>query len=132
MKTKKIDIVIDFESEEAYYMQIRDQVIRHIAYGRMLPGQQLPSVRQLAEQAGINMHTVRKAYNLLKEEGYLRVDNRRGAAVDISYRENADMDDLKKDIEMICAKAKCKGINAEMLHTMLDKSYMEQSEVKGE
>ena len=78
------------------------------------------------------MHTVRKAYNLLKEEGYLRVDNRRGAAVDISYRENADMDDLKKDIEMICAKAKCKGINAEVLHTMLDKSYMEQSEVKGE
>jgi DNA-binding transcriptional regulator YhcF (GntR family) len=71
-----IDIIIDTESEENYYMQIRNQVIRQIAYGKLVPGQSLPSVRQLAESAGINMHTARKAYLLLKKEGYLTRDPR--------------------------------------------------------
>ncbi|MCR4936859.1 MAG: GntR family transcriptional regulator [Lachnospiraceae bacterium] len=122
-----IDIIIDTESEENYYMQIRNQVIRQIAYGKLVPGQSLPSVRQLAESAGINMHTARKAYLLLKKEGYLRVDNRKGATVDVSFNESVDMDDLMNDVIMLCAKAGCKGVSLEKIHLMLDEAYKKQA-----
>ena len=57
---------IDFESEEAIYIQLRNQIIMGIATDRIREGDSLPSVRQLAENIGINMHTVNKAYAVLK------------------------------------------------------------------
>ena len=64
-------IKIDFESEEAIYIQLRNQIIMGIATDRIREGDSLPSVRQLAENIGINMHTVNKAYAVLKQEGYI-------------------------------------------------------------
>ena len=55
-------IEIDFNSDEAIYMQITNQIIMGIATSRLHEGDALPSVRQLASIAGINMHTVNKAY----------------------------------------------------------------------
>ena len=72
-------IKIDFESEEAIYIQLRNQIIMGIATDRIREGDSLPSVRQLAENIGINMHTVNKAYAVLKQEGYIKLDRRRGA-----------------------------------------------------
>ena len=62
-------IKIDFNSTEAIYMQLRNQIIMGIATARIQEGDSLPSVRQLAEEIGINMHTVNKAYAVLREEG---------------------------------------------------------------
>ena len=78
-------IEIDFNSDQAIYMQLRDQIIMGIASSRFQEGEMLPSVRQLADTIGINMHTVNKAYTVLKQEGYVKVDRRRGVmvAVDI-------------------------------------------------
>ena len=70
-------IKIDFESEEAIYIQLRNQIIMGIATDRIREGDSLPSVRQLAENIGINMHTVNKAYAVLKQEGYIKLDRRR-------------------------------------------------------
>ena len=67
-------IKIDFESEEAIYIQLRNQIIMGIATDRIREGDSLPSVRQLAENIGINMHTVNKAYAVLKQEGYIKLD----------------------------------------------------------
>ena len=55
-------IRIDFNSDEAIYVQLRNQIILGIATSRLNEGDSLPSVRQLAEEIGINMHTVNKAY----------------------------------------------------------------------
>ena len=55
-------IEIDFNSDEAIYMQVRNQIIIGIATSRLQEGDVLPSVRQMANQIGINMHTVNKAY----------------------------------------------------------------------
>ena len=74
-------IKIDFESEEAIYIQLRNQIIMGIATDRIREGDSLPSVRQLAENIGINMHTVNKAYAVLKQEGYIKLDRRRGAVI---------------------------------------------------
>ena len=62
-------IEIDFNSDEAIYIQLRNQIIMGIATSEIQEGESLPSVRQLAETVGINMHTVNKAYTVLKQEG---------------------------------------------------------------
>ena len=72
---------IDFESDEAFYIQLRNQIIVGIAQERIREGDSLPSVRQLAESIGINMHTVNKAYSVLKQEGFIKLDRRRGAVI---------------------------------------------------
>ena len=79
-------IEIDFNSDEALYVQLCNQIILGIATSRFREGEQLPSVRQLADTIGINMHTVNKAYSILQQEGFVKIDRRRGAiiAVDIN------------------------------------------------
>ena len=74
-------IEIDFNSDEALYMQLRNQIIMGIATSQFHEGDSLPSVRQLADTIGINMHTVNKAYTVLKQEGYVKVDRRKGAVI---------------------------------------------------
>ncbi|MBO1680791.1 GntR family transcriptional regulator, partial [Bittarella massiliensis (ex Durand et al. 2017)] len=54
-------IEIDFNSDEAIYMQLRNQIIMGIALSAVRDGDTLPSVRKLSEQIGVNMHTVNKA-----------------------------------------------------------------------
>ena len=54
-------VEIDFNSDEAIYIQLRNQIIIGIATERLREGETLPSVRQLADDIGINMHTVIKA-----------------------------------------------------------------------
>lgn len=72
---------LDFGSEIPIYQQIRDQIVVGIADGRLPPGEKLPTVRALAEESGVNMMTVSKAYQLLKQEGYLQTGRRSGTVV---------------------------------------------------
>lgn len=72
---------LDFESETPIYQQIRNQIVMGIADGRLNSGERLPTIRALAEETGINMMTVSKAYQMLKQEGYIRTDRRSGAVV---------------------------------------------------
>ena len=76
-------IEIDFNSDEAIYIQLRNQIIMGIATSEIQEGESLPSVRQLAETVGINMHTVNKAYTVLKQEGYIQLDRRKGAVISL-------------------------------------------------
>ena len=61
-------IEIDFNSDEAIYVQLQHQIIMGIATEVLHEGDTLPSVRQLADTVGINMHTVNKAYSILKQQ----------------------------------------------------------------
>ncbi len=72
---------IDFESQIPIYEQLKRQIIQGIAKGYLKPNDPLPSVRQMAEDIGINLHTVNKAYNILKSEGYVTIDRRVGAVI---------------------------------------------------
>lgn len=71
----------DFSSGTPLYMQLRNQIVIGIAQGKLLPGEKLPTVRSLAENSGVNTMTVSKAYQLLKQEGYICTDRRSGATV---------------------------------------------------
>ena len=61
----------DFHSDVPIFMQIRNQIVIGIAEGKLKPGEQLPTIRALADESGINMMTVSKAYQILKQEGYI-------------------------------------------------------------
>ena len=74
-------ITVDKLSDTPLYLQLRDSVIAGIATGELRPGDALPSVRSLAEDLGINLHTVNKAYATLRDEGYVIMLGRRGAYV---------------------------------------------------
>ncbi len=72
---------LDFGSDQPIYMQIRNQIVLGIAQRQLRPGERLPTIRALAEECGINMMTVSKAYQLLRQEGYIATDRRLGAVV---------------------------------------------------
>lgn len=118
-------IEIDFNSEEALYLQLRNQIILGIATARFQEGDALPSVRQLAEDIGINMHTVNKAYTVLKQEGFVRVDRRRGAVIALSIDKLRALEELKAELRVILAKGICKGITKEEAHCLIEEIYEE-------
>ena len=118
-------IEIDFNSEEAIYMQLSNQIIWAIATDGLHEGEVLPSVRQLADRIGINMHTVNKAYTVLKQEGILTIDRRRGAVVRIDADKLYAKEELRSDLKYVLAKAFCKNISKEEVHEMVDEIYEE-------
>ena len=104
-------IQIDFNSDEAIYIQLRNQIILGIATSRIQEGDTLPSVRQLADNIGINMHTVNKAYSVLRQEGLLSIDRRKGAVISIDADKLYAMQELREDLQVILAKAVVKNIS---------------------
>jgi len=104
---------IDFESEMPIYEQLRRQIIIGIANGELILGEELPSVRQLGGDIGINLHTVNKAYNILKSEGYLIVDRRKGAMIKDSLPviEEEHLQILKSELRYLVADSKNRGIS---------------------
>lgn len=79
-------LTFDFSSPVPLYIQLRNQVVIGIAEGKLKPGEKLPTIRALADESGINMMTVSKAYQLLKQEGYIVTDRRSGASVAVKEK----------------------------------------------
>ena len=116
-------IEIDFNSDEAIYMQLRNQIIMGIAASRFREGDMLPSVRQLADHIGINMHTVNKAYTVLRQEGYVKVDRRKGVMIAVDVDKLKAVEDVRNDLLVTLAKASCKNISREEVHALIDEIY---------
>ena len=117
-------IEIDFNSDEALYMQLRNQIILGIATSQYQEGEALPSVRSLADTIGINMHTVNKAYSVLKQEGFVKVDRRRGVIIAVDIDKLQAMEMIQK-LRVLLAQASCKNISREEIHDMIDTIYNE-------
>lgn len=124
-------IEIDFNSSEALYIQLRNQIILGIATNRFREGDSLPSVRQMAETIGINMHTVNKAYTVLKQEGYLKVDRRKGAVIAVDLDKIQAMEELHKELKVVLAKSSCRNISKEEIHALIDDIYEEYGRKEG-
>ena len=116
-------IKIDFDSEEALYIQLRNQIILGIATSTLREGDVLPSVRQLAEDIGINMHTVNKAYSVLRQEGFVTIDRRRGAIVSLDVDKLQALDEMQKNLRVLLAKGRCKNITRQEIHDMVDEIF---------
>lgn len=118
-------IEIDFNSDEAIYIQVRNQIIMGIATDQIRVGDTLPSVRQMAENIGINMHTVNKAYAVLKEEGLLTLDRRRGAMVVIDCNKARALAEMKEALRIVLARGRCKNITCMEVHELVDEIFQE-------
>ena len=118
-------IEIDFNSDEAIYMQLRNQIVLGIATNQYQEGESLPSVRQLAESIGINMHTVNKAYHVLRQEGFIRLDRRNGAVIFLEEDKSQAISEMRETFQVILAKAVCKNISRKEIHQLIDEIFDE-------
>ncbi len=130
--SSKIIISIDFNSNEAIYMQLRNQIIMGIAQEQIRDGDSLPSVRQLADELGVNMHTVNKAYAMLRNDGYLTLDRRKGAVVCVSVdTKTRHLESMNIEMRMMVAEAICKDISLAEMHQIITDMYKEFGENGG-
>ena len=116
-------IEIDFSSDEAIYIQLTNQIIMGIATSRLRDT--LPSVRQLADTVGINMHTVNKAYSLLRQEGFVTIDRRRGAVISIDVNKRKALEEMKEHLMVALARGCCKNVTREEVHQLIDEIFDE-------
>jgi GntR family transcriptional regulator len=109
-------IKLEMTKDTPLYEQLKQSIIEAIAGGGLQPGEQLPSVRQLAADLSVNMHTVAKAYNQLKEEGFLTVHRKKGAVVnapDMYAAGEAYYTALTEELRVSAVAAKCRGVDRE-------------------
>lgn len=117
-------IAIREGSDIPIYQQIRDQIVQGISDGRLTQGEQLPTVRALAEEIGINSMTVNKAYQLLKQQGYIIADRRSGARVCKNFAKAPGLSFESR--ELLCrlaAEAKVGGMTLEEFLNECRKCY---------
>ncbi|WP_314117599.1 GntR family transcriptional regulator [Peptostreptococcus stomatis] len=107
-------ISLDTSSSIPIYVQLRNQIVLGIGRGELKPGESLPTVRQMAKDAGINTMTVNKTYQILKTEGFIEIDRRSGAFVSKSQSMDKDFEEkLESDLTLLMAEASVKGMDKE-------------------
>ena len=116
-------LTIDFNSDEAIYIQLRNQIILGIAMERIHEGDSLPSVRQLADNIGINMQTVNKAYSVLRQEGFVKLDRRKGAVICLDVDKLQALEEMRQRLAVVLATGICKDISREEVHQIVDEIY---------
>jgi len=119
-------IKLDLQSEIPIYTQLMNQIIAGIARGELKPGETLPSVRSLASDIGINLHTVNKAYTLLKQEGFIQIHRKKGVVVNeyLPGITEVYQAKLQEQIKPLVTEAICRGMDEEqltgMVHAIID------------
>ena len=116
-------IEVDFNSDEAIYVQLCNQIILGIATSVIREGDSLPSVRQLADMIGVNMHTVNKAYSVLKREGYISLDKRRGAVISLDIDKMEQLEEMRNQLRIVLARGCCKNISRQEVHELVDEIF---------
>ncbi len=120
-------IVFDFQSDIPLYLQLRNQVVVGIAQGKLVPGEKLPTIRALAEESGVNMMTISKAYQLLKREGYILTERRCGtivAPLQKSVIEESTIDQLR----LILSEFRVSGLSEEDTLSLCGELYRERKD----
>lgn len=117
-------IELDMNSSTPIYVQLRNQIVMGIGRGELKLGESLPTVKQLAQDIGVNTMTVNKAYQILKTEGYIKIDRRHGAIVS----DNIDMDivfreKLENELELLLAEAAINGMDKNDFLSMCNEIY---------
>ena len=120
-------IAINDASDIPIYLQIRNQIVQGISDGRLSPGEQLPTVRALAGEIGINSMTVSKAYQILKQEGYIFADRRNGARIRDNFRQSSGLSDKNKELlKQIISEARINGISKEDFFNECERLFKEE------
>lgn len=116
---------VDFDSDVPIYLQIRNGIVVGIANKQLKEGDELPSVRGLAEDIGVNMHTVNKSYSMLKDDGYIKIDRRKGAIVSFNLKNNNEefLNKLEENMEIYIAECINRGISLESFKYKIEEIF---------
>lgn len=119
-------IQLDFETDQPIYLQLVEQIIAGIAKKQLTPGERLPSVRNLAADIGINMHTVNKAYQELRQRGFIQIHRQRGVVVNPDGPPPADeiyIFELKGTLHPLIAEAVARQLSRKDFLQLCDEIY---------
>lgn len=109
-------IRIDPTRGEPVFAQLAASIRADAAAGRVNPGDRLPSAREVAASLGVNLHTVLRAYQDLRDEGLLDMRRGRGAVVTEAA---ARLAHLRVDVRGIVDRARRLGVSADTLVAMI-------------
>ncbi|MFD2628834.1 GntR family transcriptional regulator [Oceanobacillus kapialis] len=124
-------IQLNFESDDPIYTQLIHQIIEGIAKKKLLPGDALPSVRAMAADIGINLHTVNKAYQHLKQEGFILIHRQKGVVIHPEGVAKADtvyMESLQKNLRPFIAESIARQVSEEAFLKQCRKLFNEINE----
>lgn len=117
-------ITLDTSSSTPIYVQLRNQIVKGIGKGELKVGEHLPTVRQMAADAGVNTMTVNKTYQILKAEGFIEIDRRKGATIcALQKPEAAYQEKLEAELELLAAEACMKGVGKEEFLELCEKLF---------
>ena len=117
-------IRIEELSDVPIYLQIRNQIVMGISSGELKAGEQLPTVRALALEIGINTMTVSKTYQLLKKEGYIMTDRKNGARVRENIAQRGVLsEENKTELRRIVSEARLSGVSKDTIQKLIDEFY---------
>jgi DNA-binding transcriptional regulator YhcF (GntR family) len=126
-------LTLDLQSEVPIYQQIRQQVIQGVASGKLAPGESLPSVRQLAADIGVNLHTVNKSYQLLRDDGIVVIHRQRGVLIADTPKPSdpdAFLKTLSERLKHLAAEAVALGVPFEDFVALCSDAYLLHTETR--
>jgi len=109
-------------SEIALYEQLYNSIIWGIATDQLKPGERMPTVRKLGIDLGINLHTVNKAYAILKQKGYLSSHRNKGAVVNDKQFYPANMEfreEIKSSLIPLVSECYTRGMNEQGINEFI-------------
>ena len=117
-------IKLNTTSETPIYVQLRNQIVLGIGRGELKIGDGLPTIRQLAEDIGVNTMTVNKAYSILKNEGYIEIDRRHGAKISpkIAFS-NEFREKVESELLLLMSESTIRGMTKENFMEMCEGIY---------
>ncbi|MCM3739526.1 GntR family transcriptional regulator [Oceanobacillus luteolus] len=128
-------IKMDMAADKPIYIQLKEQIIEGIARKELQPGDDLPSVRSLAADIGINVHTVNKVYQQLKQEGYIQIHRKRGVIIHPDGFLPADenyINSLKEELRPLLAASICHNLTIDEFKELSDEIYLQILNKEGE
>lgn len=121
-------ISLNMSSDIPIYVQLRNQIVTGIGKGELKAGESLPSVRQMALDAGINNMTVNKAYQILKAEGFIEINRRKGAIVcPVRQEDGIFREKLAAELELLSAEAYLKGMRKDEFMKICEEMFESMS-----
>jgi GntR family transcriptional regulator len=127
-----ITITVSLQSPEPIYRQIEEAVKTALLSGELAPGEELPSIRRLAQELRVSVITTKRAYEELEREGYIRTMPGRGSIAADPDREamrSRRLEALRAGLEPLVAEARSLGLDAEGLRSIVESIYKEKKDV---
>lgn len=115
---------LDYNDTTPIYVQLRNCIVLAIGRGELQPGERIPTIRQLAEDVGVNPMTVSKAYTIMKNEGFIQVDRRHGAQISMEFPDHRGFHQrLESELRLYATEASLRGMDETSFMAMCQEIY---------